>query len=60
MGRNGVTDNATVVSVSAKSASFFISSFGKKPWPFSSSAFDAAGERLDEIAAGKSEGNHGR
>jgi hypothetical protein len=26
----------------------------------SSSAFDTAGERLDEIAAGKSEGNHGR
>jgi hypothetical protein len=27
---------------------------------FPSSAFDAAGERLDEIAAGKSEGNHSR
>jgi hypothetical protein len=26
----------------------------------SGSAFDAAGERLDKIAAGKSEGHHGR
>jgi hypothetical protein len=34
--------------------------FRVKAGPLCSSAFDAAGERLDEKAAGKSEGDHGR
>ena len=45
--------------VSIRVHSWLVSAFPVfMPWRFS--GFDAAGECLDEIAAGKSEGNHGR
>jgi hypothetical protein len=53
---------AFVPEVTLTVISFSILRFGLKQRrrPSFSSAFDAASERLDEIAAGKSEGNHGR
>jgi hypothetical protein len=53
---------AFVPEVTLTVISFSILRFGLKQRrrPSFSSAFDAASERLDEIAAGKSEGNHRR